>query len=234
MMSGNKDNEQGIDFSLVIASSVHDMKNSVGMLLSSLESVIQASPQDDPVMAKHFSTLHYEASRINGELVELLTIYRMYKEFLPIRVDEHYIVDILDEQVARNHVLMETGGVELNMDCDSDLHWYFDQDLIGSVIHNVIVNCVRYTKSKIALSAEIEDDYLKISVADDGSGYPDHMLINAGQLVEEAEVNKGETNLGLYFAEKIAGFHKQEDKVGYIKLENGGPLGGGVFNIFVP
>jgi len=202
MMSGNKDNEQGIDFSLVIASSVHDMKNSVGMLLSSLESVIQASPQDDPVMAKHFSTLHYEASRINGELVELLTIYRMYKEFLPIRVDEHYIVDILDEQVAR--------------------------------IHNVIVNCVRYTKSKIALSAEIEDDYLKISVADDGSGYPDHMLINAGQLVEEAEVNKGETNLGLYFAEKIAGFHKQEDKVGYIKLENGGPLGGGVFNIFVP
>ncbi|MBX2858326.1 MAG: HAMP domain-containing histidine kinase [Cellvibrionaceae bacterium] len=233
-MAQNNDSEQGIDFSLVIASSVHDMKNSVGMLLASLESVIAGSPPDNPEMAKHFSTLHYEASRINGELIELLTIYRMSQDFLPIRIDGHFVVDILEEQIARNHVLMQTGGVSFEMDCDPNMSWYFDHDLVGSVIHNVIVNCVRYTKNRIAICAEMENDYLKLSIADNGEGYPNEMLVNPGHFVEATEINSGSTNLGLYFAEKIAAYHKQDNRVGYIKLSNGGPLGGGVFSIFLP
>ena len=233
-MAKDNENAQGIDFSLVIASSVHDMKNSVGMLLASLESVIAGSPPDNPEMSKHFSTLHYEASRINGELIELLTIYRMYEDFLPIRIDEHFVVDILEEQIARNHVLMQTGGVTFEMNCDPDMNWYFDHDLVGSVIHNVIVNCVRYTKDRIAISAEIEAGFLKLSVADNGEGYPDAMLVNPGSLVEDTEINSGSTHLGLYFAEKIAAYHKQAERVGHIRLTNGGPLGGGVFSIYLP
>lgn len=226
--------DDNIDFSLVLASSVHDMKNSVGMLLASLEAVIEEAPPANETQARRFSTLHYEASRINGELIQLLTLYRMQNEFLPVRIDEHYVIDVIEDQVARNHMLMETAGIELVMHCDENLNWYYDLDLIGSVLHNVVVNSARYTKSVIDVSAIVEDDFLCITVADNGPGFPDEMLQKPAGLVEEAEVSKGGTHLGLYFAEQIANRHKQHNRSGYIKLENGGALGGGIFKLFIP
>ena len=228
------DTDSHIDFSLVLASSVHDMKNSVGMLLASLESVIEVAPPEDIEQARRFRTLHYEANRINGELIQLLTLYRMQNEFLPVRIDEHYVIDVLDDQVARNHTLIETGEIALNVDCDDDLSWFYDLDLLGSVIHNVLVNCTRYTKSAIDIKASVEGDFLCIAISDDGPGYPENMLVNPATLVEEAEVSKGATHLGVYFAMKIAEHHKQNHRKGYIKLENGGALGGGVFKLFIP
>ncbi|WP_045859339.1 sensor histidine kinase [Teredinibacter purpureus] len=230
-----RDNNNTIDFAMVLASSVHDMKNSVGMLLASLESVIEEAPPTNDTQARRFSTLHYEASRINSELIQLLTIYRMQNDVLPVHIDEHYIVDVLEDQIARNHMLMETKGLGVTLECDSELHWYFDNDLIGSVIHNVVVNCARYTSSALLIQATIEDDMLCVLVADDGPGYPPSMLRRpAGIVTEDVEVSKGGTQLGLYFAEKIASFHTQNNRNGYIELDNKGPLGGGVFKLFLP
>ena len=228
------DDNSAIDFSMVLAASVHDMKNSIGMLLASLEETIDEAPPADAAQTKRFNTLHYEASRINGELVQLLTIYRMKNQLLPLRLDAHYALDVLEDQIARNHMLLETGGIGLQLRCQETLQWHFDNDLIGSVLHNVLVNCIRYTKSCISLGADIVDDCLCFTVADDGPGYPPEMLARPSGLVEEAEVNKGGTHLGLYFAERIAQMHHKKNRHGYIRLENGGELGGGIFTLCLP
>lgn len=223
-----------LDFSLVLASSVHDMKNSVGMLLASLEQVMEETPAENETQSKRFSTLHYEASRINGELIQLLTIYRMQNEFMAAHIDQHFVIDILEDQVARNHTLLEQGKIDMRLECHADLSWCFDNDLIGSVVHNIIVNCARYTKSQIYIAAAVEDKMLVITVADNGSGYPDHMLESPSVQVQNAELRNNATHLGLYFAEKIANMHKQNDRHGYVKLENGEPLSGGSFKIYLP
>lgn len=229
-----KDPNGNIDFSLVLASSVHDMKNSIGMLLGSLEQLIDQTPAEDFQATKHFNTLHYEASRINNELVQLLTIYRMQNDFLPVRIDEYYVIDVLEEQIARNQMLLDTANIKLILDCDTSLVWYYDQDLIASLIHNIVVNCARYTKSVINISVTTEDEMLCIAIADDGGGYPKHMLQNPLGKLDDIELSKNATHLGLFFAERIAALHKQGDKFGFIRLENGPPLGGGVFKVFVP
>ncbi len=225
---------QGVDFSLVLASSVHDMKNSIGMLVASLAQVIEEQPPENDLQAQHFNTLHYEASRINGELVQLLTIYRMQNNYLPFRLDQHYVLDVLEDQVARNHALIDNRHIALAVDCPESLAWYFDGDLVGSVVQNVIVNCCRYTRSRLLVKATEEEGMLCITVADDGVGYPATMLAAPSQQVKVAKVNAGTTHLGLYFAEQIAALHKQHNRHGYIKLTNGGPLGGGVFKIYLP
>ncbi len=233
--SASKNDVPPLDFALVLASSVHDMKNSVGMLLASLEEVIQETPPENEEQKRRFNTLHYESSRINNELVQLLTIYRMQNQFLPLRIDHYYVIDVMEEQVARNHMLLETGNIELDFQCDDELNWYYDNDLVSSVIHNIFVNCIRYTKSKIMIRAEEYEGYLCISIEDDGPGYPAHMLDKPSNLVENAsDVADGGTHLGLYFAEQIAAMHKQGDKTGHIALENGGVYGGGVFRLFIP
>jgi signal transduction histidine kinase len=223
-----------IDFNTVLASSVHDMKNSLGMLLSSVEHILEEVTPENEDQARQFRNLQYEASRINGELIQLLTLYRMDNNYLPVSIDEHYLIDILEDQVARNQMLIDSSGIELTIDCDEDLAWYFDGNLIGGVIHNVLVNCLRYTDSKLIISAKVENELLLIGVHDDGPGYPQEMLDQPARLVEQAELSRGETHLGLYFAEQIAALHKRGNVSGGIELANGQPLKGGSFVMRLP
>ena len=99
--TGNTGQEQmPIDFSFVLASSVHDMKNSLGMLLHTLSAMMENSPPKDAEQARFFSTLEYEAARINGELVQLLSLYRMDENTMVVVIDEHHPIDIIEEQIA--------------------------------------------------------------------------------------------------------------------------------------
>jgi len=225
--------EQGLDFSFVLASSVHDMKNSLGMLLTSLEEVIDHAPPKDDVQKNHFSVLQYEASRINSELIQLLTIYRLNEKNLPFNLDENYISETFDDQVARNDVLFRTKNIELSIDCDPDLAWFYDNELIGNVIHNVLINSARYAQKQVNISAEMLDKQLLIKIEDDGNGFPKFM-IDAAQLENNNKGATDSTQLGLFFAAKIAHFHRQGETRGQIRLYNGGTLGGGVFEIRLP
>ena len=223
------------DFSLVLASSVHDMKNSVGMLLTSLEELLASLPDQTEQQQQQTATLQYEASRINTELVQLLAIYRMQEKRLPVHVDEHYVIDVLEEQAARNDMLFKTRGLTVSLDCDEDLLWYFDAELVGSVIHNVLVNAARYSRSHLAVKAGMVEDVLHIEVNDDGSGYPQSMLENQQpDATSEVDFSSGNTQLGLYFAGRVAQMHHRGDVQGRISLNNGGELGGSVFNLFLP
>ncbi len=226
--------ENRLDFSFVLASSVHDMKNSLGMLLSSLESMLEEAPPQNPAQQKYFSTLGYEASRINGELVQLLALYRMQEDAMQLRLEEQFVVDLIEDQVARNDVLLSTRGIELQVDCDPDLSWYLDSELIGGVLNNILVNGARYSRGHLRISARIERQMLCLSIADDGKGFPQAMLDAPLQENAGVSFSNGSTNLGLLFAHKVADLHRARGQNGFIDLTNGGALEGGVFSLWLP
>ena len=76
---------QSIDFSMVLASAVHDMKNSLGMLLNSLDELRQEQA-DTTGDSPRFNTLQYEAERMHNDLVQLLGIYRLGENNLSAHV----------------------------------------------------------------------------------------------------------------------------------------------------
>jgi signal transduction histidine kinase len=220
-----------IDFSFVLASSVHDMKNSLGMLLNTLSAMMTSSPPKDAEQARFFSVLEYE--RINGELVQLLSLYRMDENTMSVVIDEHHAIDIIDEQIARNDTLLKSRNIDVQVDCDGDLIWYFDNELIGGVLNNLIVNCARYSRKQLLVSATEENGFLCISVADDGQGYPDNMLM--GSLPQTpVSFSSGNTRLGLLFTRKVLELHKSKKGQGYMTIANNGPLGGGVLKLYLP
>lgn len=222
------------DFSLILASSVHDMKNSLGMLLGSLEEVISEMDPANQRQANQFATLQYEASRINAELVQLLSVYRLQKQRLPVVVDEHYVAEILEDQLARNETLFATRRIEVVMECNHDLVWYFDGEMIASIINDALVNASRYTKDRILLSATAVADQLEIRVCDNGSGFPKDMLGVQSLHNDAKEFNQTRTNLGLYFATQVAELHQKGQLQGQLLLCNEGRLSGGEWVLTLP
>lgn len=221
-----------VDFSFIIASSVHDMKNSVGMLLNTIGDVIKEYPPQSEAHARGYAVLEYEAARINSELIQLLSIYRLENDDIRVHIDEYYVIDMLNDQIARNHGVFQTRKIQLTVDCDESLQGYFDADLVGSVMNNILVNCARYSKSQLLISAAQTPEGLCISIDDDGPGYPENMLDDNPDM--EFGFAGGRPHLGLFFAQKVALMHQSNKQQGFIRLRNGGKLGGGCFSLYLP
>ncbi|MBI41958.1 HAMP domain-containing sensor histidine kinase [Marinobacter lutaoensis] len=226
------ENKQNIDFSMVLASAVHDMKNSLGMLLNSLDE-LRTEYQDSLGTSKRFNTLHYEAERMHNDLVQLLGIYRLGENNLSAHIDEHFVPDFLNEHLARHTPLLEGLGIQYQV-ASEDISGFFDEDLLTGVLNNTINNAIRYTRTLIRLTAREEDGYLVIGVEDDGQGYPESMQHSGTLSFKSLDFKSGSTSLGLFFASSVAKLHTEGDRTGFIRLRNGGSLGGGVFEIWLP
>lgn len=225
---------EALDFSFVLASSVHDMKNSLGMLLNTLADVMDKYPPQDDIHAKSYAVLEYEAARINSELIQLLSLYRLDHDRVRAYIEECQVLDLLSEQIARNHALLQTRSIDLELDCDESLSGYFDSDLVGGVVNNILVNCARYSKAKLKISAAQTSEGLCISIEDDGPGYPEHMLNASTFSNVKANFAGGRPHLGLLFANKVALMHKNKNQQGFIRLHNESSLGGGCFKLYLP
>ena len=222
-----------LDFSSILASSIHDMKNSIGMVLNSLEEMISDEGGNN-CTPERASRLQYEARRVNDNLIQLLTLYKGESGRLGVHVDEHNVADFLEERMLQSRSMLEYRGIELEIECDYDLEWYFDQELIAGVLNNALDNAVRYTKDKLRLAADIETDQLVFHLEDNGEGFPESMLVSGAPDGTGVSFNSGRTGLGLYFSSLVAGVHTNRERKGYIAQSNGGTFGGGVFSIYLP
>ncbi|MCR8921747.1 HAMP domain-containing histidine kinase [Dasania sp. GY-MA-18] len=225
-MSNNK-----IDFPMLLASSVHDIKNSLGMLLNSLESMIDINDSDTE-KRHQFSVLHGEASRINHSLIHLLGLYRLDNNQLSINNQEVYLEDFLEEQAASQQLLFDINNIKLNIHCDPNLSGYFDENLIAGVVGNILVNCAKYTQDRIDIYCDKVDAGIVIQIKDNGSGYPQSIIDKLSNNERSLDFNTGSTNLGLFFAAEIAKLHRCKEKTGSISLSNHD--NGGCFTLSLP
>lgn len=227
------DDPEKLDFSAILATSAHDMKNSLFMLLQSIENFDRATNLT-PKQHQEFADLHYQTSRINGTLMQLLALYRGDQNELPINIDEYPIFEVLQEVIDRNRLYLNCHDVMVTIEADEQLIGYFDQDLITYLLGDIFINALRHTKTKIILRAFIAGNYLNIQVEDDGEGYPDHMLAVSEMAQTDFNANKGRSGLGLLFAKKIAAKHKSNKLQGHIFLENKENCCGSIFTLRLP
>ena len=221
-------------FNAVLMSFIHDIKNSLLMALSSLEALYYQLDEMEPQHKNQLTIIQYELRRINNSLVELLSLYKMENQLFSVQADQYNLYDFLDELIISNKPLDAKEDFTIELECEEDAEWFFDKDLIGTIINTTINNSIRYANSKVILSAEISNDYLKIKIEDDGQGFPQKMFNRPDTLETAINMKTGSTGLGLYFAEQIAKTHLNGRKHGETQIDNLSRLGGGRFTLLLP
>jgi len=229
--------QQPVEFSMLLASSVHDVKNSLAMLIQSLEQLVEEDTSDE--RKSKYSILRGEASRINHTLIHLLGMYRLQTERLTVNLQEVYVTDFLEEQVASQQLLFDVNNISVVVDCDEDLTAFFDENLVAGIISNVLVNDAKYTKDSIRIEAKpTKSGGICIDVIDNGDGFPDSIIESTqSDTIDHSargiDFSSGSTNLGLYFAQQIASLHQNKGTQGTIQLSNT-ESGGGKFTLRLP
>ena len=226
---------------LFLASTAHDMKNSISILSGTLERLLVAqfpktSPQSEPSYLPMAHML-YQTKRLNDNLMQLLALHKQVgKPEYPFDVQPLQLGQLVDQVVAMERVLLHSRGIQLELDCDPALLWHFDEDLIVSVLSHAINNAIHYTRDRVRLAIREDDGWLELRVEDNGAGYPP-VLLNAGEgdlAAGDADFLTNSAGLGLYFSREVAKMHRHRGRHGTLRLENGGKFGGGCFILRLP
>ena len=222
-----------LDFQIVLGSAIHDMKNSISMLLDGLENISEQCSGECQANTS-VDKLRYEGKRLNARLVQVLTLYRINNASYALNITENDIEEILEECKMDNEDLLELKGIDIELDYDNELTCFFDRDLITGVINSVLNNAYKYTKDKIRINAFEKDGYLEMAIEDNGPGYPNFMLQGAGDRQREISFKRDSTGLGIFFAHTIVAMHTNKNMQGYITISNEGIDNGGRFTIYLP
>lgn len=225
---------KSIDFAAIIASSVHDMKNSLSMLMNMLEDISELWHPTEAESRDKLAQLQYESKRLNNQLIQLLTLYKIGNAQYLLNMSDQAVAEFLEEATLHHREVFARQGVTLSVDAPADLIWYFDRTLIHGVINNVLNNAYKYTHSRVDVKAHMVDGLLAIEVTDDGDGYPQDMIERGSQDQTGINFESGSTGLGLFFSQKVAALHQHKQRSGSIRLDNGGINGGGRFTIALP
>ncbi len=223
-----------IDFASVLASTVHDMKNSLCMLIQSAELIQQESRQLSEPAKDELARLSYEANRLNSNLLQLLSLYRLERNQLPVQIDEYYLSDVVEEVLLKNEYFSQQRKVSVVVEQQTNLCWFFDYDLIINLLNDAFSNALRYCRQHILLKVRQEDNNLVLEVHDDGQGFPDFMLQHDHLDMNSPDLANNHTGLGIFFAKLIASAHSNKGQSGKVTLSNGGHFGGGVFSLILP
>ncbi len=228
--------QEDISFTDLIASTIHDMKNSLNVQISELEKVsAQCRARGDTQAYGDLGRVIYQSNRMNSNLIQLLSLYKLGKSIYPIDISEHGIAEMIEDGLLQSRSIMEFKGVTISVECDPGLYWYIDRDLVTGVLTNALNNAYQYTADKILVAARVDNGMLELRIEDNGHGYPPHMLLQEGiAAVKGINFLSGSTGLGFYFSSKVAEMHKNGPRHGTLSTENGGAFGGGCFVLRLP
>ncbi|SBS31227.1 Sensor protein CpxA [Marinomonas aquimarina] len=217
---------QKIEITTILASAIHESKNQLGTLLYQLEALKRLDLGHEG--KKTLTKVEEGMKQLNDEWVEYLYLYRLASDGYDVNYDSHALDEFLDDQVFALKPSAVARDLSLTYQTDADLTGVFDDRLMTAVVSTAVYNALRFAKSKIEINAAMEDDYLVISIEDDGKGF------NASHEKEDELLFNNNTGLGLYFAELSADAHSVEERNGTIKKLYSEHLGGAKLAIYLP
>ncbi len=218
----------------LVAAVIHDAKNALLALDTQLADIERRTarflddecrtarsvdPECRPARAD-FSAARATATRIAGQLTELLTCFRAQQGRLRLAIDDHDLSDFIDDLLAE--LGPPPAGIAFAVDraaVDRLGAWAFDAYLVKLALLDTLRNAFRHARTGVRLGVDTPPEGgVRFSVADDGPGFPEAVLI--GAVVQSG----GEgTGLGLVFARLIAERHATPaGRHGRVELANHG------------
>ena len=177
-----------------ITNAAHELQSPLAAILSAVE-VLQAGAKDKPERDRFIEHIERETRRLDRITKALLTLARAQTGAEAPRSELIDLKPMLEAIVERCEPLP---GVEIAVECASDLALVSNPELLEQAITNVARNSVKYTEQgTIKLVAEPLDGRVLIAVVDTGVGIPDDALPRVAERFYRAEASGHGFGLGL-------------------------------------
>lgn len=180
----------------------HDLRNPFVGLLGFTEMLVYDIEENRMQDVKQHSELIHESATFLYNLLEnFLNWSRIQSgrmEFNPVKID---IKDLIYKVKGIFASSAENKRISLNCECNTNMKVIGDYFMIETVLRNLVSNAIKFTDNggKVIITGVEDDDYLNVSVKDNGVGMDKETLESIFELGEKisTEGTQHETGSGL-------------------------------------
>lgn len=190
----------------------HELRNPVGIIQLQIDNLRMDTTLNEK-QAKALSSLATCTERLTRMTKNLLDLSRLESGKISPTMTKLKIEKLINEIFEGIEPIALKKGIGLKLKLPVDLPEILaDHDMIYEVLLNLLSNAIRFAKSQIILSVTLEDDFIKITVSDDGSGIEPKQIPNLftkfGRIAHTTTARgyKG-TGLGLTICNRIVTMH---------------------------
>jgi signal transduction histidine kinase len=128
-------------------------------------------------------------------------------------------IKILNPAFALNNIQLHLAA---NINLTADWRVIGDQSRLDRVIANLVENAFRHSppESTVEIGLQDQDEYILVTVDDEGKGVPPEMLDTLFQKFSQGKDKPGKSGLGLYFSRITV--ERWGGKIGYLPRPEGG------------
>ena len=209
----------------------HELRTPISRIRFGLE--ILAGVPDDDRRQQQVDDMQKDIDELDGLVSELLT-YARFDGRPPGLEDQAYpLVPWLKEVVGYVDPELAAIDFKLNNHLENEtVTARFDAKHMGRAVSNLLQNAVKYTRSRVALTAAVVAGQVCIHVDDDGPGIPaadrQRIFEPFARLDDSRSRHSGGYGLGLAIVQRVAIWHQ-----GAVRVADS-PLGGARFSICWP
>jgi signal transduction histidine kinase len=163
-----------------VSSVTHELKTpltNIRMYVEMLEQGIAATPEREQ---EYLGIIGSESGRLSRLINNVLELSKLEKKQRIVQLRHAPFGEVVDEVRSVMSPKLAREGFELTVTADADIAFAYDREAMLQILINLIENSVKFgrggTRRQIRLGAEVQGEWVHISVADTGPGIPRHAL----------------------------------------------------------
>ncbi len=212
------------DIKELISNISHDLKTPLTAIKGYAEGLLDGVADNRGKQEQYLRTIYTKANDMTSLVDELAYYTKIDSNTIPYHFKDINLQDFFDDCLEELGLDLEVKNIGISYEntADQKVRVVADVEQLKRVINNIIHNSVKYLdKEEGRISLHIDDigAYVRISIADNGSGIPKEDLPHIFDRFYRADASrnsgKGGSGLGLAIAKKVI-----EDHAGWITAES--------------
>ncbi|WP_303703225.1 hybrid sensor histidine kinase/response regulator [Brevundimonas naejangsanensis] len=212
----------------------HELRNPIMALHAGLQLLQRQS--DEERKAVIHARMEVQAHHLSRLIEDLLDVARIDQGKISLQQERVSLQSIVDSAIDTSRPRIEAASHELTVSLPPEPVWLNgDFTRLSQVISNLLANAAKYTprEGRILLSVEIEQDQIRIDVADNGIGVSADLKDRIFELFAQSkgpdDRSRDGLGIGLALVKQLVELHG-----GTIDLASDGPGLGSCFTVRLP
>lgn len=210
------------------AAFAHDLRTPLTIMQGYTDLILGSLDNDsdtDSEIRSSVCEIAGQIKRLNAFTNTMGTLQRLEDyEPRPKNISSSELTEMVSETAG---LLFPNGKVEINSELNEQ-EFRLDKEALAQICENILSNAARYAKEKIAVCLQQDQEYITISIEDDGKGFTKKDLANANLAYYRGEKGRDDNashfGLGLYIGSLLS-----EKMGGNLTIANGTKGGAKIF-----
>jgi two-component system phosphate regulon sensor histidine kinase PhoR len=159
-----------------VSNASHELRTPVAVILSSAEALLDGAAGDPTHGPRFVAAIERHAKRLSLLISDLLDLGRLEGGKTAVAQRPVSLVEAVAEAVDSLAEQISKRGQHVSVQCPEDTTVLADAIALNQVLVNLLDNAIKYTPTEghIAVSAEVDEEVVHLTIADDGPGIEAH------------------------------------------------------------